>query len=470
MLNGALLGQLEGLWDTHLRSAFSQTRVFERAKALSIGLLRCKDRRTISNLLVELERQYVNWSADYRTFSQSNWDVRELFKVTKISGLKWIPEAQPIVVSMDDTKLHKTGTKIPGVSYQRDPLSPPFSTNFIRAQRFLQLSHSVPLSTVASSAVRAFPIAFEHVPPPQKPKRSATEEEKKRYRELQRTQNLSWAGVRLIQATRNDYDELGQKGRKLIVTVDGSYTNQTVLKNLPADTEIIGRIRKDTKFFYRPEQQPGRGRKRWYGERAPTPEELRQDEQVPWEAVEAHAAGQTRTFQVKTISSLLWKKAGYERSVRLIVIKPVGYRKTKEGKLNYRQPAYLICTDESINLENIVQWYVWRWDIELNNRDEKQLIGVGEAQVWSEKAAERVPAFAVASYSMLLVAAALTYGVDAKAPNIEQPKWRRDSVAKQVRLTTGQLLEELRTTPLILQRMNFEHFVKKQKTARSYRN
>ena len=67
-----------------------------------------------------------------------------------------------------------------------------------------------------------------------------------------------------------------------IFTVDGGYTNQTVLKNLPANTALIGRIRKDAKFFYSPETQPERGRKRMYGKAAPTPEELRQGESVPW--------------------------------------------------------------------------------------------------------------------------------------------------------------------------------------------
>lgn len=452
-----LFSTLEQLWDSSLRNAFGQERVFERAKSLSVALLSTKSRRTVSNLLVQAGRQHGDWSADYRTFSQAEWEPKSLFDVTKRHALNWIPAEQPIVAALDDTKLKKTGPKIPGVSYQRDPMSPPFATNFIRAQRFVQLSLSVPLNGGACSPVRAFPVAFEHAPPPRKPSRQATDEERAEYRLLQRTQNLSWTGVRMIAALRHDITEREGHARKLIVTVDGSYANQTVLKNLPAGTALIGRIRKDAKFFYPPEAQPERGRKRHYGERAPTPDELRQDDSIAWTQVEAYAAGEKRTFQIKTIRNLLWKKAGHLQPVRIVVIKPVGYRKTKHGKLFYRDPAYLICTDDSLTLQQILQAYVWRWDIEVNHRDEKQLIGVGQAQVWSQKSAERMPAFAVASYSLLLVAAALCYGLDAKTPTLQPPKWRQSAVASQPRLTTGQILDQLRGS--YSEKPNFDSFV-----------
>lgn len=422
--------------------------MFERTKAMSLGLLGCRGRHTISNMLVTMERHHDDWSADYRAFSRAEWDVRKLFGIPKRHVLGWIPREQPIVAALDDTKLHKTGMKIPGVSYQRDPLSPAFHTNFIRAQRFVQISVTVPLDSESASPARAFPVAFEHAPPPKKPSRQATDEERKDYKKRQQTQNLSCAGVRMMEALRNDYDELGQVARKLVFTVDGSYTNKTVLKNLPARTSIIGRIRKDAKLFSFPNTQPSLGRKRIYGAQAPTPEELRVDDLTPWQSVKAFAAGKTHDFSVKITGPLLWKKAGSDQPVRLLVIRPLSYRLTKAGRLLYRQPAFLICTDPTLTLEEIVQWYVWRWDIEVNHRDEKQLIGVGEAQVRSEKAVERVPAFAVASYSMLLVASALCYGIDANLPLIKPPKWREKSVENQVRLTTGQMLEQLRQNSL----------------------
>ena len=197
------------------------------------------------------------------------------------------------------------------------------------------------------------------------------------------------------------------KNRKLVVTGDGSYTNKTVLRNLPDRTTFIGRIRKDAKLHRppRPDQQPQVGSKRRYGDRAPTPEELRKDESAAWRPVEAYASGKTHTFRVKEIKPVLWRKAGTDLPVRIVVIAPVGYRLRKGGKLLYRQPAYLLCSDLDLPIAELLQYYLWRWDIEVNHRDEKQLIGVGQAQVWSRQSVDRQPALAVASYAYLLLAA-----------------------------------------------------------------
>ena len=50
----------------------------------------------------------------------------------------------------------------------------------------------------------------------------------------------------------------------------------------------------------------------------------------------------------------------------MVVIKPLGYRLRQGGKLLYRQPAYLLCTDSTLAVAQVVQEYLWRWDIEVN--------------------------------------------------------------------------------------------------------
>src|SRR5690606_39381066 len=57
--------------------------------------------------------------------------------------------------------------------------------------------------------------------------------------------------------------------------VDGSYTNSTVLKNLPDRVTLIGRVRKDCKLYEpaQPTKAQLKGRKKVYGERIPTPEQ-----------------------------------------------------------------------------------------------------------------------------------------------------------------------------------------------------
>jgi hypothetical protein len=425
--------------------AFAQHRTGCRAERLGLSQLACLGRHTVTGLLYTAGRQFLDWSGDYRLFSRDVWEARELFVPITRGIVDLLPPGAPFVTAMDDTHLKKTGTRIPGVGYKRDPLSPAFHTNLIRAQRFLQVSGLLPNAQPAGSA-RAIPIAYEHVPPVPKPKKNAPKEEWKAYRQQQRKQNLSTHGAQAIRQLREDLDRRhGAADRILVLGVDGSYTNGTVLKDLPPRTTLIGRVRKDAKLYAppRPEDQQPQGTTRQYGQPLPTPEQILRDETIPWQEVPAFASGKRHAFRVKKIGPVLWSKAGAKQPLQLVVIAPVGYRLRKGSKLLYRQPAYLICTDLGLPLEQVIQYYLWRWDIEVNHRDEKQIIGVGEAQVRSPQSVHRQPALAVASYSILLLAAARVFGTDTPRGRLPLPKWQ--SKRTEQRLSTQELVRQLRS-------------------------
>jgi hypothetical protein len=359
--------------------------------------------------------------------------------------VQMLPATEPVVIALDDTLIRKTGRRIPGVAWRRDPLSPPFQTNLVLGQRFLQIAVCLPNQQPAGSA-RALPIGFEHVPPLPKPKSSATPEERQAYRRQQRTQNLSTHALKDLGRIRQELDQRHAAAhRRLVAAVDGSFTNQTILKDLPPRTTLIGRIRKDAKFFAPPrlEEQPRVGTKRKYGPPLPTPKQICQDQTLAWQEVTAFAAGRSHSFRVKTLGPVLWKKAGADLPLRLVVIAPLRYRLQKGSKLLYRDPVYLICTDPQMAISEILQDGLWRWDIEVNHRDEKQYIGVGEAQVRSPRSVDRHPALAVASYSMLLLAAARAYGTESPRGRLPSPKW--SSPAEKQRLSTLELLRQLRS-------------------------
>lgn len=424
--------------------AFRQHRTWERARRLGMSQLVCPGRHTITGMLCTCGRQFVDWSADYRLFSRDKWEPNSIFIPVVRGVLNRLPEDEPFVTALDDTMLRKTGTKIPGVGYRRDPLSPPFHTNLVRGQRFIQLSALLPAGEQRGQA-RAIPIRFEHSPSVVKPRKSAPAEEWAAFRKACKTQNLSVHAGRLLHQMRNELDDdHAATDRTLTVAVDGSYTNKTVLRNLPERTTLVGRIRKDAKLFHPPDDadQPTVGAKRKYGKQAPTPEMLRRDDSVDWQEVVAFGAGKLHTFRVKTLAPMLWQKAGPEKPLRLVVIAPVGYRPRKGSKLLYRRPAYLICTAPDLPLDKLIQYYLWRWDIEVNHRDEKQIIGVGQAQVRSEKSVDRQPALAVASYAMLLLAAESAFGSDAVSEALPRPKWQHRLLRQ--RLSTEKLIQLLR--------------------------
>jgi hypothetical protein len=386
-----------------------------------------------------------DWSADYRVFSLRRFDERVLFDSVDERLRAQLPAEAPLVLSVDDTKLRKSSIRIPGVSYQRDPMSPPFRHNLIPAQRFLQMSLSVPIGNDPGPA-RAFPIRFKHVPPVRRPRHDASDEVLTAYRAARREHNLSTAAVHMLTDYHQHLAHSGNVTQLIVAAVDGGYTNGTVIRNRPPRTTLIGRIRADAKLFHLPTAQPARGRRRCYGAAAPTPEQLRQDEATPWQSVRVWASGIIHDCQVKVAEPLLWKTAGADIPLRLIAIRPLGYRLRRKSKILYRKPAYLICTNLQLDLEFIIQAYFRRWDIEVNHRDEKQLIGVGEAQVRNPNSVDHVPAFAVAVYSMLLLASALTYGFDASSPPIALPAWYAPAAKTQPRITSGQILKAFRAS------------------------
>jgi hypothetical protein len=147
-------------------------------------------------------------------------------------------------------------------------------------------------------------------------------------------------------------------------------------------------------------------------------------------------------MRYKTVAPVLWRTAGASRPLRLVVIAPLGYLRSKLARKLYRQPAFLICTDPDASPEAILKAYVSRWDIEVNLRDEKQLLGLDEAQVRTEASARLAPALAVASYAVVLLAAARAFGVTGCPVSLPRPKWRRST--PRPRASTADLLNHLR--------------------------
>lgn len=438
----SILASLQQLW-RECFPAFSQQRVAQRAQALSLSSLLCLGRHTVTGLLTTCGQEFQDWSADYRLFSHHRLPIQPIFSVVRCAVLDELPASAPLCVAVDDSLLRKTGIRIPGVAWRRDPLGPHFQTNFVRAQRILQLSADVPLP---GGHHRMVPISFLHAPTPAKPSAKASDAAWTEYRKACRESRLSLLASRQIADLRQFVDrQSGGSMRRLYLFVDGGYTNATVIKPLPANTVLVGRIRQDAKLYFLPSpaQAPKtRGRPRHYGDPAPTPEQLRVDDSVPWQTVAISIAGVTHTIRVKVQPNLLWRTAGLKHTLQLVVIAPLGYRLRRGSKLLYRKPAFLIGTDPQLDLGALLQGYVQRWDIEVNFREEKTLLGVGQAQVRHPNSVQDVPALQVASYAMLLLSMTRACQPSSGSDSLPAPKWATSQTPS--RPTTQRALGQLR--------------------------
>jgi len=447
--------------------AFNHTAQWEKARELAYGTLTCMGRHTLTGMLTACGKQFMDWSSAYRLFSHQRIDTSKIFNIAQENVLQETKDQSMIVAHMDDTILKKTGRHVPGTAWRRDPLGPRFQTNFIWGQRFLQISMALPQYNGEVQS-RAIPVDFHHCPTIKKPNKYATQEDWEQYKRMQKETKLSKQGSERIKLIREKLDQEGAKEKQLIISVDGSYTNTQVLKNLPEKVTIIGRIRKDTKLYCIPDTKIQFGRKRVYGERLPTPEEIRQSDHYQWQEVTAWAAGKTHHFNIKTISNVRWRPAGGRHNLILVVIRPLGYRLTKKSKMLYREPAYLICTDPQLNLQKLLQSYLWRWEIEVNFREEKTLLGCGHAQVRNPYSVEYIPAFITAMYSLLHIANHRA----SKLPiqnNLPRPKWYPKKA--NARITTGDLLNHIRAQLWAKAiGINFSGFVNQQFKLQSQKN
>lgn len=429
------------------RSAFCKEEAFIRAKELAIACLCAYGKKTITSLSILLGRALKLPTADYKFYSECKWNVEDLFNPILVSISSHIP-GDYLCVGADDTRIHKTGKHIPCAGWHADPLGPKFQTNLIWGLRYLQMSILLPLYREADTTpTRAIPIRFIPAPSVKKPGKKASEEEWEKYRLLAKEKNLSTLFVKQVKQLRQTMNKQGLEHKILIMTCDGSFCNKTCMTIEDTKTIMIARCRKDAKLCF----PATGGSKKVYDDKKFSPEEVRRDDKLSWEKATFYYGGQWREMRYKPVSGVLWQHGTKRKTLRLIVLAPIPY--VRGGKRNYRDPAYLLTTDLAVEVKILIQAYLDRWQIEYNHRDEKSILGVGEAQVWNEISVEKQPGLHVAAYSALLLANQIAYGDKEHEDFGLRPAWRKKPKRNTCRALVGLLRATLLEEPDELEEM-----------------
>lgn len=412
---------------------FPQKRTARRAIKQAISSVCVLGKRTIarSYLLGGAER---DWSSEYKLYSRSQWQAQSLFDGVLQEAIRLCPETL-LPFGTDDTRIKKSGKKIQTAGWGRDPLSPPFHLNLQFGLRFLHTALLLPHDPQAGVSARALPVWFEEAPVVKKPGKKASDEQQQRYREEKKTRNLSVQAVSMFQQLRRKVDALDGVGKIVAFALDGSYCNRTIFKAELERTILIARARKDAKLSV-----PVREGRRQYSVETFTPEQVLKDPDREWAEVKVFHGGKQRSVFHKEVSPVLWRRGGATKPLRLIVVKPIAYRKTAKGRLLYREPAFLLTTDLSSPADKLLQLYFDRWQIEVAHRELKQTFGVGQAQVRVPSSVARQPVVSVATYSILHLAAVTEFG----APRAEVfgpvPKYQKE----KTRVSAADLVRYLR--------------------------
>ena len=402
---------------------FPQARSGERAVAQALGALLSLGRRTLSRSLCALGRQNRDWSADYKLHSRSGWDAQALFQPVLSQAAEFCDSSR-LVIAMDDTRIPKTGRKILSAFYQRDPQSPKFRFNLTWGLRFLHFSLLVPLYR-SNPAVppRSLPVRFLEVPAIKKPGKKATAEQLQTYKEASRIHNLSTRCVALLQQLRHSLDASGMSRRTILAVGDGSFCNRNLLRKPSTGIQILVRSRRDCRLCLAAEP----GTRRFYSNQSFTPDQIRTRESEPWLEARIFHGGQWRNVRYKVMASVFWRTGAAKRPLRLLVVAPIPYSSGKGRRKYYGEPAFLLTTDLQSPATELLQAYFDRWQIEVNHREIKDTLGIGQAQLRNPRSVPRQPAMLVAAYSALLLAGIKVFGDVRSGTFPALPKWRRNA-------------------------------------------
>ncbi len=406
-----------------LTGMFSQERTARRATRLLLSNLLCLGRHWLTRMLCATNRDQCDWSADYRLFSRSPWKTQDLFEPAVRRSLDYVGTDEFICVAGDETKIKRAGRKVKRSRWMRDPLSPPFQVNFIKGIRIIQFAVILPLHRIAGVTARSIPVLFEPVESLAKPRKKAGAKEKAAYNKAKRKNTMCDQSVEHMLTLRKAFDAAGAFARIILFTLDGGFCNRKVFKATLDRCLVLARCRKDAKLCFAA-NDPAHPKKKYADEKF-TPESIRQDESIPYKSGKFFIGGKYRKIRYKEVQNVLWQRGAGEKLLRLIVLAPIPYHLSPNSKANYRQPAYLLTDANNMNIRKLIQAYVDRWEIEVNHRDEKQHLGVGDPQVWNDSSVDRLPAFIVASYSFLLLASLEAYGAKRTDEYIRPPKWQR---------------------------------------------
>jgi len=431
---------------THFRSVFAQERTCLRFIDVTSGMLFAVARRktVTASIVARGNGENPTWDADYWLFREAVWNPEDMFRAVLDAAVPLIPSEGPIVIAIDDTALPKVGCK-PSKTSSREgasrlagwchnPLAPPWQHPAIQWGH--KMFHAVLIiPTRLNGRATGITLAFEPIPdPPEEIKKkrrkkkkskgvsdsSQTEgsegEVKKRRGRPNKAEVAARAAAKalvpeypkntdlasmFIRRVRGWLDQHGLSNRHLVIVGDGSYTNATVLTQLPERTTFVGRVSPGANLRHLGEERPD-GTHR-YGDPIGNLRLVARDANSPSTTGEYWAGGDRRELKVKQLDRVL--RPGSTRKMLLRVFMLVPQKYGPVGDRDYSQEAFLLTSDLTTPMEVLIQAYLDRWSIEVTHRDMKFHVGVGHAQVSTTQSVRRTHAAVAAAWALLQIAA-----------------------------------------------------------------
>ena len=362
--------------------------VFEHVQLLLVGAILAPGKRTVASALravsLEDERRFCRY---HRVLSRAVWSSREASRV--LLGLlveAFVPEG-PLVLGIDDTLERRRGKKISAKGIYRDPVRSSrqhfVKTSALRWVCLLALLVPVPWASRVWSLPFLSALAYSE---------RYAEEQGKRHKTL-----TDWAG-QLLLLVRRWYPE-----REIVAVADGGYAALKLLdrcRSLSEPITFITRLRLDAALYKpAPPRHCGQiGRPRLKGDRLPNLSVLAEDPTTDWAPITLNNwyGNSKRTIEIVS-GRALWYSTG-------LPAVPLRWVLIRDPQEEFETQA-LLCTDLAAEPEQIISWFVRRWQMETTFQEVRQRLGFETQRQWSEKALRRTAPALLGLFSLVTLLA-----------------------------------------------------------------
>src|SRR5919201_3514500 len=378
-------------------------RTWDWAQVLLVGAILAPGQRTVAAILrvmgLSSEAQFQNY---HRVLNRATWSSRALSRLLlRALVAAFVPSEAPVVVGLDDHIERRRGAKIAAKGIYRDAVRS--SKSFFVKTSGLRWVCMMVLAPIPW-AQRIWALPFLTVLAP-----SERYHEKRGLRHKTLT---DWARQMIGQVRR------WLPERALVVVMDSTYAVLELLAEGPRldpAVTLVTRLRLDAGLYdpAPPRGPHSKGAPRKKGARQPTLAQRVDDPHTVWETLTLRwYGGVLRTVELAT-GTAVWYHPGKP-------VVPLRWVLLRDPQKQFSQQA-LLCTDVSVRPQQIVEWFVVRWQVEVTYEEARAHLGIETQRQWSDLAIQRTTPTLLALFSLVtLIAHELLQG---QALPVRQAAW-----------------------------------------------
>ena len=380
--------------------------VWAHAQVLLLGAILAPGKRTVTSALRAMglaeERRFTNY---HRVLNRAVWQGWFAAKVLLGLLVALLPPGAPLCLLVDETLERRNGDKIRTKGVYRDA---------VRSSR-KHVVHSCGLRWVTMMLLvplpwsrRPWALPFFTV---QAPSEKACRRAVKRHRTV-----IEWVccALRLVQRW--------VPPRAVILVGDGAYAAVELIlfcRSLLNPVTLVARFRWNAALYDPPPAPvPGkRGPKPKKGKRQPSLKQRLADPSTPWQKLTVRWYNQpAREFLVFAGTSLWYTPGKPPVSIAWVLVRdPTGEF----------EDTPLLCTDLTASPQQIIEWFLPRWNIEVTFEELRAHLGVETQRQWSDRAIARTTPCLFGLFSLVTLLA-LRLVADGEIPVAQTAWYRKD--------------------------------------------